>query len=107
MKKVSFAVAAAALVVLGAAPAFAAEQTQAQATASEPAAAPAEAVKPGRGQMVFDAEGARLARVQGFQDDTAVMIFLNGKVVYIPTNTLSLKDGKLTTSLTKATLAGR
>jgi hypothetical protein len=113
MKKVSFAVAAATIIVLGATPVFAAEQTlvaeatQAQASATAPAAAPAEAVKPARGQMVYDAEGKRLARVQGFQGNEAVMIFMESKVLYIPTSTLSLKDGKLTTSKTKGDLAGR
>jgi hypothetical protein len=52
--------------------------------------------------MLLAANGARLAPVYRVGADGAAQIIIEGKMVTIPANTLSMAGGKLTTSLTKS-----
>lgn len=54
------------------------------------------------GKMVVDAKGARLAPVLRVSGDGSPQIIFQGKVVTIPVSTISVVEGKLTTSLSKA-----
>lgn len=54
-----------------------------------------------KGSMLLAANGARLAPVYRVSADGSPQIILDGKLVTVPASTLSLADGKLTTSLTK------
>lgn len=67
-------------------------------SAADAGSAPVSATK---GSMLLAANGARLAPVYRVSADGAAQIILDGKLVTIPASTLSLADGKLTTSLTK------
>jgi len=51
--------------------------------------------------MLLAANGARLAPVYRVGADGAAQIIIEGKMVTVPANTLSMAGGKLTTSLTK------
>ena len=76
----------------------AAAQAPADASAA-PAAAAAVAQK---GKMLVAANGARLGSVYKVNPDGSAQIIIDGKLVNVPANTLSIADGKLTTSLTKS-----
>jgi hypothetical protein len=72
------------------------------ASASTPegtASIPVAAIK---GRMLTAANGSRLAPVYRIGNDGSPQIILEGKLVTIPVGTLSLSDGKLSTSLTKS-----
>jgi len=56
---------------------------------------------PVKGSMLIAANGARLAPVYRVGPDGSAQIILEGKLVTVPATTLSVTDGKLTTSLTK------
>jgi hypothetical protein len=64
-----------------------------------PAATAAAAVAT-KGKMLVAVDGARLAPVYRVASD-GPQIILDGRLVTVPGNTLSMVDGKLTTSLTK------
>jgi len=51
--------------------------------------------------MLIAANGARLAPVYRVGPDGSAQIIIEGKLVTVPATTLSVTDGKLTTSLTK------
>jgi hypothetical protein len=68
-------------------------------SAAEDAASSVSAVK---GSMLLAANGARLAPVYRVGADGAAQIIIEGKMVTVPANTLSMSGGKLTTSLTKS-----
>jgi len=53
-----------------------------------------------RGKMLVTVDGARLAPVNRVTSD-GPQIILDGRLVTVPANTVSLAGGKLTTSLTK------
>lgn len=55
-----------------------------------------------KGKMLVAANGSRLAAVYRVGSDGAAQIIIDGKMVTVPANTLSVVDGKLTTSLTKS-----
>ena len=65
-----------------------------------PAAAPASLTASARGKMVIASDGARLAPVFRVASE-GPQIILDGRMVTIPANTVSMAGGKLTTSLTK------
>jgi hypothetical protein len=69
----------------------------AQQSADAPAAAVAE-----KGKMLISANGSRLGAVYRVAADGAAQIIIDGKLVTVPGNTLSMANGKLTTSLTKS-----
>ncbi len=69
--------------------------------ADAPAPMVSVAVAAAKGKMLLAADGARLApiyRVAGGDPQ----IILDGRMVTVPSNTVAMVDGKLTTSLTKA-----
>lgn len=55
-----------------------------------------------RGKMLFSASGTRLGAVYRVGPDGSAQVILEGKMVTVPANTLSVVDGKLTTSLSKS-----
>ena len=69
----------------------------AQGTADAPAAAVAE-----KGKMLIAANGARLGSVYRVGPDGSAQIIIDGRMVTVPANTITLANGKLTTSLTKS-----
>jgi hypothetical protein len=62
----------------------------------------AAAVSPVKGSMLVAANGARLAPIYRIGPDGSPQIILEGKMLTIPAATLSMADGRLTTSLTKS-----
>lgn len=73
-------------------PAFAADAPTSMVSAAVVAA---------KGKMLLAADGARLATVYRVADG-APQIILDGRMVTVPSDTVALVDGKLTTTLTKA-----
>jgi hypothetical protein len=55
-----------------------------------------------KGKMLFASNGGRLGSIYRVGDDGSVQLILDGKMKTVPANTLSVADGKLTTSLSKA-----
>ena len=53
-------------------------------------------------KMLVAANGARLGAVYRVGPDGSAQIIIDGKLVTVPANTISIADGKLTTSLTKS-----
>jgi hypothetical protein len=101
MKKSLTLASLAALVVLSGS-AFADTFNAPSASAATPegtAAVPASVLK---GHMLTAANGARLAPVYRVASDGSPQIILEGKMVTIPLSTLSVAEGKLSTSLTKS-----
>ena len=56
------------------------------------------------GKMLIDASGSRLGQVDRVDADGSVELILDGRVVTVPAGTLSVVNGKLTTSLKKDAL---
>jgi hypothetical protein len=54
------------------------------------------------GKMLQSANGARLGAVYRVTDDGSAQLIVDGKMVTVPAATLSVVDGKLTTSLSKS-----
>lgn len=54
-----------------------------------------------KGKMLVASDGSRIGAVYRVSDDGAAQVIINGKLVSIPAATLSVTDGKLTTSLSK------
>ena len=54
------------------------------------------------GKMLVASNGARVGAVYRVTSDGAAQVIVDGKLVTIPASTLSVADGKLITSLTKA-----
>lgn len=80
--------------------AFALATVAAPALASDlPAAAPVAAHE---GDMLRDANNVRLSSIDTVNKDGSVGIIYNGHVVTVPASSLSMANGKLITSLTKA-----
>ena len=52
--------------------------------------------------MLTSANGARLGAVYRVGPDGAAQIIIDGKLVTVPANTISVANGKLVTSLTKS-----
>jgi hypothetical protein len=72
----------------------------AQQSSDAPAAAVAAVAE--KGKMLVSANGSRLGAVYRVAADGAAQIIIDGKLVTVPGNTLSIANGKLTTSLTKS-----
>ncbi len=68
-------------------------------TLTAPAANAADAE---RNDRLFDANGARVAKVNRVTETGDLLVIYKGKVRRIEASTLSNSDGKLTTTLTKA-----
>ncbi|MET0179735.1 MAG: hypothetical protein ABW194_04555 [Novosphingobium sp.] len=72
------------------------------------AAAPALAQEaPTAGKSVYSADGKRVGAVYKVGADGSLQLILNGKLVSVPASTVSVADGKITTSLTKKELTKR
>jgi hypothetical protein len=54
------------------------------------------------GKMLVAANGARLGAVYRVASDGSAQLIVDGKMVTVPVNTLSVVDGKLTTTLSKS-----
>ena len=54
-----------------------------------------------KGQMLYDSKEVRVATVHKVNDDGSVSIIMDGKVITVPANSLSIVDGHLTTNMTK------
>lgn len=54
------------------------------------------------GKMLLASNGARLGAVYRVTSDGSAQLIVDGKMVTIPANTISVVDGKLQTSLSKA-----
>lgn len=54
------------------------------------------------GKMLVAANGARLGAVYRVTQDGSAQLIVDGKMVTVPASTLSVVDGKLTTSLSKS-----
>lgn len=67
-----------------------------------PAAPAATAAVAEKGKMLTAANGARLGAVYRVGPDGAAQIIIDGKLVTVPANTISVANGKLVTSLTKS-----
>lgn len=75
----------------------------AQAAPDAPAASATSAAPVAeKGKMLVAANGARLGAVYRVGPDGSAQIIIDGKLVTVPANTISIADGKLTTSLTKS-----
>ena len=76
------------------------------AAASTPAASSAQAapVAVTAGKTLYGANGNRIASVYRVATDGRVQIILDGKLITVPSATLSEVEGKVTTSLTKSEL---
>lgn len=103
MKK---AILVAVMMAFVAAPAFAQTEAAVQAAPAAVESAPSiiaasQAAASGR-QTLVTAEGVRLGRITRANDDGAVRIIFDGRVVTVPASTLSLNGDRLTTSLTRA-----
>lgn len=74
----------------------------AEAPATTAAATPTVAAR--AGQPLYDGKGKRVVTVHRVMDDGAVQIIYDGRVITVPAATLSLVDGKLSTTLTRSEL---
>jgi hypothetical protein len=74
----------------------------AAAEAPSDAAPAAPAAVAEKGKMLTSANGARLGAVYRVGPDGAAQIIIDGKLVTVPANTISVANGKLVTSLTKS-----
>lgn len=89
-----------------AAPTAAYAQEAAAPAPAEAAPAQAEAVAAKRGQMLRDAEGRRVGRIDSIRTDVATVIH-ESKIYRIPLNTITVADRVATTSLTLAQIKAR
>jgi hypothetical protein len=55
-----------------------------------------------KGKMLVASNGARLGAVYRVGPDGAAQIIIDGRMVTVPSGTISVVDGKLTTSLSKS-----
>lgn len=54
-----------------------------------------------RGQTLVDAEGNKVGRIDRVLEDGSVRLITNGKFVVVNSSTLSAKDGKAVTTMSK------
>jgi hypothetical protein len=54
------------------------------------------------GKMLQASDGARIGAIYRVTDDGSAQVIVNGKMITVPAATLSVVDGKLTTSLSKS-----
>lgn len=98
MKK--FAVLAALATIALAPAAYASETSQSVRAATEGAGVEVDA-----GKMLYSSTGHRIASVYRVTSEGNPQVILDGRLVTVPSSTLTEVDGKLTTSLTKRELA--
>ncbi len=56
------------------------------------------------GKALYNAKGSRIAAIYRVTQAGAVQVILEGKLITVPTDTLSQDNGKVVTTLTKAEL---
>lgn len=71
------------------------------------AAEPDGLVKVAVGKMLYDADGKKLAAIYKLDPKGSPQLLLEGKMVTVPTSTLTEVDGKFTTNMTKRDLMTR
>lgn len=59
------------------------------------------------GKPLFTANGQRLGTVYSLAQDGSPQVIVNGKLVTVPAATISLENGKFTTSLTRQAVLTR
>ncbi len=59
------------------------------------------------GEMLTTADGARVGRVYQVNSDGSVQIIVDYSMVTVPASTLTMKQGQLTTSLTRNQIRAR
>lgn len=69
--------------------------------AEKSAAIPSSAVEVERKDRLFDATGASVAKVSRVERDGDVLVIYKGQLRRIQADTLSMKEGKLMTSMTR------
>ncbi len=77
---------------------FAAETTQPDQAAAEEVAS---AIDVDRGAMLYSADGNRIGKVYRLNADGDPQLILSGRLITVPASTLSVVDGKVTTSMAK------
>lgn len=102
MNKLAPIALAATLASLSLAPA-AASATESSQSVQAPVEAAQVSVNAGR--MIYGANGQRIAPAYRVTSDGTVQVILNGKLVNVPSSTLSEVNGKVTTSLSKKDLS--
>lgn len=103
MKKIGFLASVATAVTFAAVPAaISAETTQPVRDATEAAAEP---IQINNGMMLYSSAGNRVAPIYRVTADGNPQLILNGRLVTVPASSLTIVDGKVTTSLTKSEIA--
>lgn len=92
----------AALAVIASVPSIAFAETTQVREVTEEAAAP---LTLNSGRMLYAADGNRLAAIYRLNSQGNPQVILNGRLVTVPSSTLSEVGGKVTTSLTKKEVA--
>jgi hypothetical protein len=77
------------------------------ASAASPTASVEAPIKVTKGKMLYATNGGRLGSVYRVADDGSVQLILDGNMRTVPATTLSMVDGKLTTSLSKSDVISR
>ena len=80
---------------------FAAESSQSVRAATDAAAG---TVAINAGKMLYSSNGQRVAAIYRVNAEGNPQVILNGKLITVPSSTLSDVNGKVTTSLTKQEL---
>ena len=81
---------------------FAAESSQSVQAAAEEVAAPVEV---NAGQMLYSADGKRIAKIYRVNEEGSPQIIMDGRLITVPASTLTDMDGKVATSLSKRDVA--
>ena len=76
---------------------LAAETTQPVQAAAKEVAVPVEV---SRGAMLYSAEGNRVGKVYRVNADGDPQLIMSGRLITVPASTLSVVDGKVTTTMT-------
>lgn len=77
---------------------LAAETSQSVQAAAEEVAAP---VDVNAGQMLYSANGKRIAKIYRVNEEGNPQVIMNGRLITVPAATLSEVDGKVATSLSR------
>ncbi|MCJ2179677.1 hypothetical protein [Novosphingobium album (ex Hu et al. 2023)] len=103
MKKIGLLASIATAATLSAVPAaIYAETTQPVREVTEAAAEP---VQINTGMMLYSSTGNRVAPIYRVTADGSPQLILNGRLVTVPASSLTIVDGKVTSSLTKSEIA--
>lgn len=82
-------------------------ENTAETSTNESNADLAKVVKAEVKQKLYDADGRKIGRVEQIHESGAVSVIYKGKIVTVTADSLSLKNGKLTTSYTARELSRR